>query len=103
MNAPAKDGMSHVWAITNCHQRLCRLRIQEGPLQTAIDDLHEALAIAPPGYPKHSLLTLLAEGHVALGELPEAQAALDQALKTHPGDVPAHLALSRLLQANVSN
>ncbi|KAL7643413.1 UNVERIFIED_CONTAM: hypothetical protein RMT77_005395 [Armadillidium vulgare] len=100
--APAKDGMGHSWAITTCQQRLCRLYLQNGEPHLAIDELQKALLTYPPGYPAHTLLTLLAEAHVAAGEHAEAQEALSKALKAQPAHVPAHLAFSRLLQANGS-
>lgn len=101
-SAPARDGWTHAWAVTTCRQRLARAHIVGGRPHAALEEISVALGSAPDGYGVHALHTLAAEAHLEAGEHAEAQAALSRALTAHPHHVPAHLAFSRMLQANVS-
>lgn len=101
-SAPARDGWTHAWAVTTCRQRLARAHIVGGRPHAALEEIAVALGSAPDGYGVHALHTLAAEAHLEAGEHAEAQAALSRALTAHPHHVPAHLAFSRMLQANGS-
>ncbi|XP_066944879.1 protein O-mannosyl-transferase tmtc2-like [Macrobrachium rosenbergii] len=101
-SAPARDGWSHAWAVTSCHKRLAHIHIVAGRPHSALEELSQALNLAPEGYPVHTLHTLTAEAHLEAGEYREAQEVLSRVLALHPHHVPAHLAFSRMLQANGS-
>ncbi|XP_064083702.1 LOW QUALITY PROTEIN: protein O-mannosyl-transferase TMTC2-like [Macrobrachium nipponense] len=101
-SAPARDGWSHAWAVTSCHKRLAHIHIVAGRPHSALEELSQALHLAPEGYPVHTLHTLTAEAHLEAGEYREAQEVLSRVLALHPHHVPAHLAFSRMLQANGS-
>ena len=89
--------------MTTCRQRLARIHLVEGKAQQSLEELMKALNQVPPGFPIHTLYTLMAEAHIELGEHSQATVALSTALAARPDHVPAHLTFSKMLQANVSN
>ncbi|CAL4121793.1 unnamed protein product, partial [Meganyctiphanes norvegica] len=102
VSGPARDGWSHSWAVAMCRQRLARTHLLAGQSYLALEEVAEALQQAPPGYGLHSLHTLAAEAHLETGNYDDARDSLSLALAANPAHVPAHLAFSRMLQANGS-
>ncbi|XP_012943423.1 protein O-mannosyl-transferase TMTC2 [Aplysia californica] len=94
-----KDPRLHDGTKISCLFNHGRILMDEGKSQEALEVYNTALARRPDHYAPQSLYNMIGEVYFKMGQMEEAEKWYRDALKAKPDHIPAHLTMSKLMQA----